>query len=206
MLQVKEIIRRPEKTSRAFYVQPVAALAVFSKRSYPMSKQITLTQGKFTIVDDEDFEWLNQWKWCANKIHNIWYAIRGLIHSEKIANGKHICILMHRQIMNCPKGFEIDHQDHNGLNNQKSNLRICTRNQNQHNQKIQTRIKSSQFKGVYWDKSTKRWPAQIKYNSKRIHLGGFGSEIEAAKAYDKAAKRLFGEFARLNLPVLKGEK
>lgn len=150
---------------------------------------IPLTQGKVAIVDDSDFDWLNQWKWCAfsNYSGGKRYAIRSA--SPKL--------LIHRLILSPPKGYESDHIDGDGLNNQRVNLRVCTTSQNQQNRINQKGI--SQFKGVSWHKLTGKWQVRICLNGKFLHIGLFNSEIDAAKAYDSAALKYFGEFARLNL-------
>jgi hypothetical protein len=152
---------------------------------------IPLTQGKFAIVGAEDYEWLSQYKWCALKTHNNkFYAVRR-------KNNK--TIIMHRQIMNAPAGLVVDHIDGNSLNNRKTNLRICTQAQNIHNSQPR-RNRSSKYKGVFWDKVNKKWSTNIRKGDKRIYLGGFDDEIEAALAYDRKAAELFGEFAYLNFP------
>lgn len=159
-------------------------------------KQIPLTQGKFAIVDDEDYEWLNQWKWYARKHRNTFYAIRNT--NQQSSERKHV--RMHRLILGLRKGDgkTSDHKNGNGLDNRRKNLRICTKSQNSQN-RLPLKNTSSKFKGVYWDKKGKIWRAGIQKNSKRIYLGCFKSEIEAAKAYDRKAKELFGEFALCNL-------
>lgn len=154
-------------------------------------KEIPLTQGKAAIVDDEDFEWLSQWKWSARKDRSIWYAVRW---QKGRMNGKRILLLMHREILHPPIGMETDHKDGNGLNNQRSNLRTATNSQNQQNAKHRKGL--STFKGVSWHVG--KWQSQIRVEGKRLHLGRFSSETEAAFAYDQAAKRYFGEFARTN--------
>lgn len=161
-------------------------------------KQIPLTQGKFALVDDEDFEELSKHKWYANKIRWIFYAVRNI---GTRPNRK--AILMHRQIMNAKKGQEIDHRNGDGLYNRKSNLRFCTTKQNQHNQKSQ--IGSSRFKGVSWSKNNKKWLARIGFNYHQKYLGLFDNEIEAAKSYDQKAEEMFGEFANLNFPKKRGQ-
>lgn len=149
-------------------------------------KRIPLTQGKFAIVDDELFEWLNQWKWCAHKNRNTYYAERG---------GKgHI--QMHREILGLTYGDGklSDHINHNGLDNRQSNIRICTNAENLQNQRPQ-KDKTSKYKGVRWSKVAEKWRAYIKKNKKWSCLGYFANEIDAAKAYNRKAKELFGEFA-----------
>jgi len=104
---------------------------------------------------------------------------------------------MHRLIMNAPEGLVVDHIDRNGLNNRKCNLRLCTKAQNVQNSRPR-RNRSSKYKGVFWNKLNKKWSASIHKGDKRIYLGGFDDEIEAALAYDRKAAELFGEFAYLN--------
>jgi hypothetical protein len=155
-------------------------------------KEIKLTQGKVTLIDDEDYDYLSQWKWFAQKDGHTYYAKRNLR-----SKGVHTYPIMHRVIMNTPKGMEVDHIDHNGLNNQKSNLRNCTRSQNQMNVKPGG---ESKYLGVYYDKKGKYKyiRAMIRINNKNIYLGVFSTEIEAARVYDAVAKKYKGEFANLN--------
>ena len=153
-------------------------------------KEIKLTQNKVVMVDDEDFEWLNQWKWHVQKDKNRWYAVR----NDKMAN-----VRMHRLILDL-KSFKydkriIDHKDNNGLNNQRHNLRICNNSQNQMNRNLTS---SSGYKGVSWHKLNNKWTAQVRFNKKNYHLGYFNDKREAALAYDKKATELFGEFAKTN--------
>ena len=153
-------------------------------------KEIQLTQGKVALVDDEDFEYLNQWKWCAHKHRNTFYVVR-----NTTLNGKRITKLMHGVILN---GKGIDHIDHNGLNNQKSNLRFCTQSQNLMNTKKRANT-SSIYKGVHFDNRTKKWLAQINLRGKQIYIKLLSSEVDAARAYNAKATELFGEFANLNI-------
>ena len=148
-------------------------------------KKIPLTQGKFAIVDDEDYPLLNRWSWFAHNERGYWYAVR-----------KHV--RMHRFILGAKKGQEVDHANGNGLDNRKSNIRICTISQNQANANLRQEQKTSQFKGVCWHKHSRKWRAQIKVNGEKIHLGCFLNEIDAARAYDVVARHYFGEFARTN--------
>jgi len=150
-------------------------------------KLIPLTQGKFAQVDDHWFDYLMQWKWCANKNNTIYYAQR----SEKI-DGKWVAIKMHRVIMKTPPELMVDHIDHNGLNNLEENMRNCTNKQNSANK---TAYGKSKYLGVCY---ISYFGASIRKNNKTFHLGHFKTEEEAAKAYDKAAKELYGEFANLN--------
>jgi hypothetical protein len=158
-------------------------------------KEILLTKGKIALVDDDMFDYLNQWKWYAKNSGENWYAKRSVW-----ANGKKHNISMHRLLMNIsdPK-IQIDHKDGDGLNNQKSNLRFCTRSQNYMNKKSQVH-KTSIYKGIYYHKASKKYIAKVGYNKNQIYLGYFKNELDAAKAYDIKALELFGEFARPNFP------
>jgi hypothetical protein len=161
----------------------------------PKSKLIPLTQGLFTTVDEADYPYLSQFKWHADKRNKTFYA-RGYV-GEK---GKKAKRYMHRVITNASEEMEVDHEDHDGLNNRRYNIRVCTHHQNQMGQDS-VRGTSSQFKGVTWQKKKGKWRTQIMYEKKLINLGYFLDEIEAAKAYDKKAKELFGEFAKFNFPT-----
>jgi hypothetical protein len=154
-------------------------------------KEIKLTQGKVALVDDDDFEYLNQWKWCACKFTHTWYALR-----VKKINGISNKIYMHGLIMNKNIKVKVDHFNHDGLDNQKKNLRICTHKQNCYNSRPK---KGFKYKGVSFLKDTNKWASYIKFNYKKISLGRYHTEIEAAKAYNEKAKELFGEFAYLNI-------
>ena len=164
-------------------------------------KKIPLSRGRFALVDDEDYDWLMSWKWhLVVDRNNCAYAIR---HTGTV-NGERGIIRMHRLLMNTPSGMEVDHADGDGLNNQRNNLRNCSKAENQRNKKRQAN-NTSGFKGVVIDyenrlKRRKRIRAKIGYNGKVILLGRFSTVVDAAKAYDAKAKELYGEFARLNFP------
>jgi hypothetical protein len=157
-------------------------------------KEIKLTLGRVALVDDEDYDYLNQWKWCAMKRRDIYYACRSKYISEQKI---YIMILMHRLIMNVTDDSQIDHIDRNGLNNQKSNLRKCTHAQNMMNRKSRG---ESKYLGVSYlqTKYGKYIVAQIRINGEVKKLGLFKTEEEAAVAYNNAAKIYHGEFANLN--------
>jgi len=138
-------------------------------------KEILLTQGMVTLVEDEDFEWLNQWRWTAHKSRNTYYA-----HRSETIGGKKRTVIMHRILLDLPEGYLPDHIDGNGLNNQRSNLRAVTIRQNNQNNH---RVKTSQYPGVRWHKKNKNWLAAIRYDGKFRHLGCFTEEIDAFRAY-----------------------
>lgn len=153
-------------------------------------KYIPLTQGRQAIVDDEDYEVVRKYKWSLKtssdkKRHYVTTRI-----NNKTA-------YLHRLIMNPPKHLEIDHRNHNCLDNRKCNLRICTHSQNMQNSMKKTNCKSK-YKGIYWEKKKSKWRPTINDGNHNIYLGYYESEIEAAKAYDKKAIELFGEFAFVN--------
>jgi len=156
-------------------------------------KEIPLTQGKVAIVDDEDFEWLSQWRW---------YYTNGYAARSVRAGGKKM-ILMHREICKTIKGMETDHQDGDRLNNQRTNLRSCTHSENQQNTRMTRRNKSG-YKGVSYFGPAKKWKAKITLNGNEIFLGYFFALEDAAYAYDNAAKELFGEFACTNFQRVQG--
>lgn len=165
-------------------------------------KYIQLTQGQVAIVDDDDYEKLNKYKWYASKQFNTYYARRN--ESRKNNCGKQKTIRMHDEIMNISKGQLVDHKDGNGLNNRKNNLRIATAAQNGANKGKFSKA-SSKYKGVFWDKGANKWGSGVCFKGKKFHLGLHKNEIDAAKAYDVKAKELFGEFAKLNFPDNKKE-
>ena len=156
-------------------------------------KEIQLTKGKVALVDDEDFEYLNQFKWYVNNFHGKFYAVRSFM----ITKYKQSIVLMHRDIMNPKKGFVIDHIDGNTLNNIRLNLRICTHGENLRNQKLSIANKSG-YKGVYFNKERNKWCALIQVYTIKYHLGCFINVIDAARAYNAAAIKYHGEFAKLN--------
>ena len=157
-------------------------------------KKIPLTQGKFAIVNDEDYEWLNQWKWCAWHSKNLWYACR---------EDKGKTVFMHRVILNLSPGSDLqaDHINHDGLNNTRKNLRPCTHQQNTWN--MLPKGITSKYKGLCFEKDRQKWRAGLNINGRFKNFGRFDSEIEAAKIYDIGAKKHFGEFARLNFPKVR---
>jgi hypothetical protein len=145
-------------------------------------KRIPLTQGKFALVDDRDYWLVRQFKWCAQKAGRSWYA------SARAGMGH---ILLHRLLAGFPP-FHLDHRNGDGLDNRRRNLRPATPQENAMNKKIPSH-NTSGFRGVSWHKPSKKWIAHIM----NTHLGLFSSPILAHRAYVVAAKKHFGEFARL---------
>lgn len=162
-------------------------------------KLIPLTQGKFAQVDDDDFEELNKFKWTLTKCDNSFYALRTIYEGRisKGVYGKQKKIYLHRQIMNAPSDKLVDHKDGDGLNCQKTNMRLATKSENQRNKKPKTNG-TSEYLGVCWSKKENKWLAQINIPNVRKRIGVFKSEENAAIAYNILAEKHYGEFANIN--------
>lgn len=158
-----------------------------------MSEKIELTKGQYAIVDDEDYDYLNQWKWHAGESNGRFTARR----TGKVEEKRKL-FLLHRVIMNCPKDKVVDHINHNTLDNRKENLRICTQQQNVYNSRNIRDKLYSKHKGVSFNKSVNKYIAQIRVKKTLVHLGCFHKELDAAETYKEAAKTLHGEFACVN--------
>jgi hypothetical protein len=155
-----------------------------------------LGEGEWTILDQKDYYLLSNLKWGIEGKRDKFYAVCNI----KIEPGRTKLLSLHRAIMDVPKGLLVDHKNGNPLDNRRANLRLATHTQNMHNRKkIKTKT-SSQYIGASLDKRSGRWASKIRCHGKKVHLGCFGSDIEAAKAYDAAARKYHGEFARLNFP------
>ena len=159
-------------------------------------KEIKLTRGWIALIDDEDFEQVNRFKWHSvySKSEGTWYAAR----STWRETGKPTKQYLHNFLMGV---LRVDHRDCNGLNNQRSNLRPATAPQNGHNRRPK-RGGTSKYKGVCRRKNRKSWRAAINIEGRDIELGSFACEKDAAAIYDAVAKVFFGEFARLNFPKI----
>jgi len=162
---------------------------------------ITLTQGQYAVIDDEDFDKISAYIWRFNKSkmktgYACTFVPLGRKGHKKGTRRKQVLLGMHNLITPPPSGLEVDHINGDGLDNRKINLRFATRSQQCMNRSAQH--KSSQYKGVRLWKMRKIWQARIKTNGREIHLGYFHNEADAAKAYNAAAIEIFGEFAKLN--------
>ncbi len=155
-------------------------------------KEIPLTNSPLTaIVDDKDYERVAGRKWYLESRKGF---VVGYI-SEAVGRRT---MAMHVYLFDCPKGLVRDHINHNRRDNRRENIRICTNAENCRNSLPLKNTRSSKFKGVSWDTERSKWATFIKFNRKSIFLGRFKSETLAARAYDAAAQKYFGEFAFLN--------
>lgn len=153
-------------------------------------KEIALTCGAVALVDDEDFERVNAYRWYLNIVnpsHRVQYARSGTVGH------------MHRFLLDAPRGMDVDHINHDGLDNRRANLRLCTRADNIRNGRKHRNGKTSRFKGVSWSGWHHTWRATLMLRRRQLFLGYFANEIDAAHAYNRAAEANFGEFACLNV-------
>jgi hypothetical protein len=191
MITYKFKIRIPDRLD-AILAGP---LLLYRKLRYGYTfRRIPLTQGQFAKVDQIDYPRIHKYKWRAQKTVWSYNAVR-----VKTIKNKIIIIYMHREILPGRDGLVVDHINNDGLDNRRVNLRLATIAENNQNRRGPTG-KSSRYKGVAWDNRGKRWRARISANKKIILLGSFKSEIEAAKAYDAAARKYHGRFASPNFP------
>lgn len=157
-------------------------------------KLIPLSQGKFTIVDDEDYERLiSMGKWS----YGNGYAVRVSNVIKDDGSKKSISINMSQVVIQSKKGVIVDHINRDRLDNRKCNLRVCTRTENNRNVGKKS-TSAGRFKGVFWNKKAKIWYVRIGVNGKSKYIGCFKDDIEAARAYNEAAIKYHGEFANLN--------
>lgn len=164
-------------------------------------KEIPLTRGLFALVDDEDFDWLNQWNWAAVRDRSqkidTFYAKRAGSKNDLVKEQR-----MSRLLMRAPSGVKVDHKNGDSLDNQKSNLRLASSRQNSQNARKWSKPTSSQYKGVSYRKNGGKWVARAWCPETRVRksLGYFTTETEAALQYDQEVRKMFGEFACLNFP------
>ena len=178
-------------------IGPFVALVLFYRRihyGYPF-RRIPLTQGKYAIVDPDDYERLNKHKWYVQRTKQMFYALRRAKGHER-AKGQ--VVWMHRSILPPPEGMCTDHINNNSLDNRKANLRLATPAQNARNRRKMAVKTSSKYKGVSYHAGQRKWCDAIRVNGQYKYFGLFQNEIKAAKAYDEAARKFHGEFASLN--------
>ncbi|HEY1248828.1 MAG TPA: HNH endonuclease [Nitrososphaera sp.] len=152
--------------------------------------EIPLTQGKVAIIDDEDYDLISQYKWCAHWNGTRWYAIS--------ATGGHR-VRMHRLLIDVPEGYEVDHINGDSLDNRKQNLRVVTRAKNLQNREA-NKNSTSKYIGVYLESGTGKFRAALKKNGITYRGGRYKTEEEAAKARDILALQHFGQDCKLNFP------
>lgn len=158
------------------------------------SMNIPLTHGFYAIVDEADYEWLNQWKWFVSAqgyaARNQYIGYKNGVQNQKIH-------LMHRVIMKTSSGLQVDHINGDRLDNRKCNLRNSSHGQNQQN-RGSNKNTSSKYKGVHWSKCARKWIVEIMSEREKKYIGCFCNEEDAALAYNEAAKKYHGEFAYQN--------
>ena len=157
-------------------------------------RYIKLTQGKKTIVDDKNFEWLSRWKWCLGRGK---YAYRRKYMGRINGKWQFESIYMHRLINKTPEGFETDHINHNKLDNRQENLRTVTHQQNSMNISFKRKDNTSGTRGVWFDKERNKWAVEIMLNQKKIHIGRYAELEEAKKQRLTAETTYFKEYAPL---------
>lgn len=161
-----------------------------------MTIEIPLTQGKVALIDDADLPLVARYKWHVHKVRKVnvtkWYAAT----AARKPDGNQTQLLMHRLILGANVGELTDHGDGDGLNNRRLNIRLCTIHDNNRNRHQVTG--SNQYRGVFYDKRSRRWYARIRLNNRSKGLGGHPTPESAAKSYDNAAKEHYGDFAVLN--------
>lgn len=155
-------------------------------------KLIPLTQGQFAKVDDADFGLISSFKWCARREKDTFYAVRA---TSRNSPGGKSTMRMHRVISGAVHSDIVDHIDHDGLNNQRSNLRFCTHTQNMRNRRGAISNSASGMRGVSKPRGRSKWLACIRVNKKTLYLGTYNSSPEASAAYAAANKKYFGEFS-----------
>lgn len=159
-------------------------------------KTLTLTKGKFTTIDDDAPAWIFKVKWYAVRIGRRFYAVR----TARCIDGKRRQQYLHRAITRASLAFDVDHIDGNGLNNQGANLKVCSHAENMRG-RVRKKLSSvSEYRGVGWNRALGKWDAQIKHSYRRIYIGYFEEEIEAARAFDAKARELGWPEHGLNFP------
>lgn len=168
-----------ESSGNARLIQP---------RGFLFMKLIPLTQGQFAKVDDDDFERISKFKWCSSFEVYRFYAVRG-----GWVDGKTVAIRMHRVIMNAKRGQYVDHINHDGLDNRRTNLRICTNGENMRNRSGPQKNSTSGILGVRWRKDRSKWESRMCVNGKNMSLGHFENKHDATRAYAEARLKYFSD-------------
>ena len=154
-------------------------------------RQIRLSNGQMTKVDDEDFDYLNQWKWQCSKRG---YAMRSIWVKKEDGNYRHTTLYLHKVLLIAPRGYLVDHANRRPLDNRKSNLRLATREQNTQNAKIRI-DNTTGYKGVCWREKSRDFVAYINVNGKRVHLKTYKRVEDAISARKEAEIKYHGQFA-----------
>lgn len=164
------------------------------------ARKLKLTNGGFTKVSAQDFEWLSKFKWRAVTLGRHKKNGRGYVYAARCEGSRKV-ILMHREILNPENGKLVDHRDGDGLNNTRRNIRIAENWQNSANRRLDS-TNTSGYRGVcrFRGSAKKKWQAVIYIRGKQIYLGAFATRVAAAQAFDIAARKHRGKFARLNFP------
>ena len=193
-MQIKATFHIPDWLERVL-VWPVL---LYRRLRYGYAfRLIRMAQPRYAKVDPADYKRLRRYEWLARKGRNSFYARR---HVPRAKPAKEMLIYMHQQVIRVPQGMVIDHVNHDGMDNRSANLRPATYAQNLYHRKKRLGAKYSKYKGICWKKKSRKWVARIGFDKKELHLGYFASEIDAAKAYDRAARKYHGQFASLNFP------
>jgi len=159
-------------------------------------RRIKLTRGQYALVDPEDFERLNQYKWHCT---HFGYAIRAA-RNKSGKGSRQVAVYMHKLVCPVPEGAIVDHINRNPLDNRKANLRPATQKQNVWNRKFVRKGGRTHYNGIRWDKNREKWQVRLAINGRRESFGYYADEVEAARAYDRVIKQYRGQFAALNFP------
>ena len=153
---------------------------------------VPLTRGMTAIVDLPDKHHVEGYNWQARKDDDRWYAVRVMRHDD---DGKQHMVYMHRSILDAPAGVTVDHKDGDGLNNRRVNIRLATHQENMFNQRT-PKDNTSGYKGVCWNKASRKWQAQISVGGRTVYLGLFETAEQASSVYETEATRRRGVFHR----------
>jgi len=156
-----------------------------------------MAQPQYAKVSPVNYDRLRGHEWLCKKGKKSFYARRRVPAGK---GGKETLVYMHQDVLKVPEGMLVDHINHDGMDNREANLRAATHSQNLYHRKKRSGTTQSKYKGIYWRKKIRKWQAVITFEKKKIYLGYFRNEIEAAKAYDRGAIKYHGEFASLNFP------